>query len=419
MTELDDEKPRAELPPKLKQALNDLTILQPFWATLVLHMELEEKPTSFWTDLGMKTATFATDGRKIYYNRKFSESLSRGVNMMVLAHEAAHPMFMHLTRISVRRPGRSEFYGFRNGKPMFYDPALWNIAGDFVINLALRDCGFELWNPQTWAEAQTGKKSGCLCDPQFTGMTTEQVYNIIEKQQKQNGGGGSNVPQDGITGQDIMAPAEGLSEDQIKEIVSKAATIAKSQGKLPASLENLIKECTEPVYPVYSLLERFIDSNIRDEDYSWHQPNRRYLPYGIIMPTPWSEKISDVTVVYDTSGSVPDEDLQMFHKIAGEILRKLGPKLVRIIQCDAGVHRVDEFRERSEWKTEIKCTGRGGTSFIPPFEWLKEKSITPSCLVYLTDMEGSFPEFAPNYPVMWVATTDHKAPFGFTVQLKS
>jgi predicted metal-dependent peptidase len=322
--------------------------------------------------------------------------------MFVLAHEAGHPMFHHLSRIHTPRPGRSEIYGYRGGKPMHWEPTLYNIAGDHVINIALKDCGFDLWKD-------------CYCDEQYRGMTTEQVYDKLEQKQKDEG---KQLQPDKITGLDIMAPAAGFSEDEVREIVSKAAAIARSQGKLPASLENLIKEATEPQYPVWMLLERFIDSNIRDEDQSFHLPNRRYLPYGIVQPSPFCEKISDVTVVYDTSGSVPDEDLQRFHKITGDILRKLQPQLVRLIQCDAAVHKVDEFKNLSTWATSIKLTGRGGTSFIPPFEELSKKRITPSCLVYLTDMEGSFPDFAPPYPVLWVSTSKGvKAPFGMTIEL--
>jgi len=390
---------------KLKQALNDLTVLHPFWAALVLHMEIREMSPEMAAAIVAdgKKPTFGTDGKNIFYNPKFSESLSRAVNMFALAHEAGHPMFHHLNRIHVPRPGRSEVYGFRGSKPMFYDPTLHNIAGDHVINLVLKDCGFEIWKE-------------CHCDPQFAGMTLEQVYDKLEQKQKASG---KKFSPDGITGSDIMPAADGFSEDEMKEIVVKAAAIAKSQGKLPSSLEALIKEATEPQYPVYMLLERFIDSNIRDEDHSFHVPNRRYLPYGIVMPSPFCEKISDVTVVYDTSGSVGDEELQRFHRITGDILRKLQPQLVRVIQCDASVHKVDEFKNVSSWASGIKPTGRGGTSFRPPFEWLAKRHIHPSCLVYLTDLEGDFPDYAPPYPVLWASTTDHsRAPFGMTLHLK-
>lgn len=409
----------AELKGKLKQALSDLTILHPFWATLVIHMPIDEAKDDLWTNMGA-TPTFATDGRRIFYSKSFSESLSRGVNMFALAHEAGHPMFHHMTRIFNKRAGRNEIYGFREGKPLYWDPTLWNIAGDFIINNALKDCGFELWKPQTLAQALAGGK-GCLCDPQFNGMTTEQVYDKIEQQSKQNqAAGGKGISLDAITGQDIMSPATGFTEEEAKEIIHKAAAIARAQGKLPASLEELIKEATEPQYPVYHVLERFIDSHLRDDDHTWAIPNRKYLPYGILQPSPWSDKVGDVTIFYDTSGSVPGDDLSRFHRVAGDILRYLKPNVVRVGQCDATVHKVDVFErgDLAKWEEGIKMTGRGGTDFRPPFKWLEEQRITPSCLVYLTDMMGTFPDHAPSYPVLWVSTDKSaQAPFGMTIYL--
>lgn len=409
--------------PKLKQAMQNLAILHPFWATLALHMEFVER---------QDIDTFATNGKKIFFNPKFSESLSVGVNMFVIAHESAHPMLHHLTRRLQPRPGDVRVYGHdEKGRPFYWHPGLWNDGGDHVINLMLQECGFDIWKE-------------CLHDARFKGLTTEQVYAILEREQPppppcshcngtgegQDGGGkpcdkcggsgqqaGGKRKGDPLTGRDILSPDEKFSDDEVKEIVSKAAAVAKAQGKLPANLEAMIKEATEPQYPVYRILEQFVDSNLRDEDASFHQPNRRYLPYGIIMPSPYSEKVEDVTVVFDTSGSVPDEDLSRFARITGDILRKLGPKLVRVIQCDARVHVVTEYRNLSDWQSGIKTTGRGGTDFRPPFEWLKERRFTPSCLVYLTDLQGSFPAHAPNYPVLWVATTDERAPFGLTVRL--
>ncbi len=34
-----------------------------------------------------------------------------------------------------------------------------------------------------------------------------------------------------------------------------------------------------------------------------------------------------------------------------------------------------------------------------------------------TDLEGSFPDAAPNHPVLWAATKDHPAPFGEVIPM--
>jgi predicted metal-dependent peptidase len=61
--------------------------------------------------------------------------------------------------------------------------------------------------------------------------------------------------------------------------------------------------------------------------------------------------------------------------------------------------------------------GGGGTSFCPCFEYIEERSIQPQALVVFTDLEGSFPDAAPNHPVLWAATKDHSVPFGEVIQM--
>jgi predicted metal-dependent peptidase len=59
--------------------------------------------------------------------------------------------------------------------------------------------------------------------------------------------------------------------------------------------------------------------------------------------------------------------------------------------------------------TPIK--GGGGTSFAPAFEYLNEHHDIDAA-VYLTDLcSDDFGE-EPNYPVLWVSTTDRDAPWG-------
>jgi predicted metal-dependent peptidase len=67
------------------------------------------------------------------------------------------------------------------------------------------------------------------------------------------------------------------------------------------------------------------------------------------------------------------------------------------------------------------ASGGGGTSFIPPFEWIKanddEEKIDAA--VYLTDLMGSFPREAPPYPVIWCTILPGEVPFGDVVNIPS
>jgi predicted metal-dependent peptidase len=219
-------------------------------------------------------------------------------------------------------------------------------------------------------------------------------------------------------GGDMRAPATDVSEQDWNEIVVKAAAIAKAQGHLPASIEGIITEATEPQYPFYLILEQFIDECTKGDDYSWHKPHRDYFSRGIIMPGPYDESISHVVIAFDTSGSVDDESLTRFARITGDIMRRLKPKRLTLIMCDAGIEEdsVLEVNDWRDWPREVKTTGRGGTSFKPVFDWVRENRISPSCLVYMTDMYGDFPTDPIAYPVFWASTSKGEtAPMGRTV----
>ncbi|MHA2501978.1 MAG: VWA-like domain-containing protein, partial [Candidatus Kariarchaeaceae archaeon] len=60
--------------------------------------------------------------------------------------------------------------------------------------------------------------------------------------------------------------------------------------------------------------------------------------------------------------------------------------------------------------------GRGGTSFIPVFQWVENRGDIPDLLIYFTDGYGSYPPSEPGYPVVWVMTTDHMPPWGDLIE---
>jgi predicted metal-dependent peptidase len=61
----------------------------------------------------------------------------------------------------------------------------------------------------------------------------------------------------------------------------------------------------------------------------------------------------------------------------------------------------------------------GGTAFGPALAALDEDEEPPACVVYLTDLYGSFPEEPPTMPVIWLVfgNAEPKAPFGRVVPL--
>lgn len=212
---------------------------------------------------------------------------------------------------------------------------------------------------------------------------------------------------------------KGDSKDCAKEVVKQAVKQAvdeaeRHQGHTPAGLDDYIKELLKPpVIPWQQVLRKFVALSVKaGHKLSWKKPNRRYgeeqkghLP---------SRKLA-LTLVIDTSGSIGDNDFQDFLAEIRAIQNSYKSDIT-ILECDAEVQK--EYKLSKYKKVDTKFKGRGGTSFQPPFIYVKEKRIKTDALIYFTDMYGDFPPKKPNYPVMWVSVTEiDKAPFGLVLSI--
>jgi predicted metal-dependent peptidase len=107
--------------------------------------------------------------------------------------------------------------------------------------------------------------------------------------------------------------------------------------------------------------------------------------------------------------------LRLFEAEARSILEGQRPERVYVFYFDAAVHKVDTYEAGQQ--IDLGPVGGGGTEFGPCFEWLDERGIRPQALVFLTDLYGSFPPFAPAYPVLWASTGSLRAPFGEVIPM--
>ena len=126
--------------------------------------------------------TACTNGRDERYGRKFIKELSDKELNFVVAHEASHKMYRHL---STWKKLHDE------------DASLANSACDYVINLMLKDLDPEgrIIQMPKWdkdipaAKVKKGDPMG-LIDERFRGMNTKQVFDILKQEQEESGEGG-------------------------------------------------------------------------------------------------------------------------------------------------------------------------------------------------------------------------------------
>jgi len=74
------------------------------------------------------------------------------------------------------------------------------------------------------------------------------------------------------------------------------------------------------------------------------------------------------------------------------------------------------YEARSKRDIQFKIKGRGGTSFEPVFDYIRENKMFPDVLIYLTDGYALVSLEKPPYPVIWVTTGSTNFPFGEVIE---
>jgi len=91
-----------------------------------------------------------------------------------------------------------------------------------------------------------------------------------------------------------------------------------------------------------------------------------------------------------------------------------------VLDCDTRIHA--EYRIAPGDECPLDAKGGGGTAFEPAFDRVRElldEGEQIAGMIYLTDLDGSFPAEPAEYPVLWAAYgTDGIAPFGRTIRVK-
>lgn len=387
-------------PIKLTQLKTAMLLYVPFFASLLLDM-LTLKVGKFPELFGGDKGTAATDGKTIWFDEDFLASLRLPEAVGVTCHEIAHCMWMHMAR--------GKQYKDTGFDGEAFDPRLWNIAGDYVINDMLK-------------ASDVGELPSCaLLDKRYThDMLVDNVYRELKKNPPPQGG--NPIDGDGNDGSTldhhILSPGV-MSDAEWKRAVQTAADAAKAMGKMPAALARFVDQLMNPQVRWQDKLRFHVTRAVSRETTSWKSPHRRRLVIqGVYLPSYTGFAAGEIVVAVDTSGSIGQRELTTFFSELAGILDDCKPERVWVLGCDAAVNSVEELyagHDLASYPPEVK--GGGGTAFEPVFNWIEENGIEPASLIYFTDMYGSFPEHAPSYPVIWCATTDHPAPWGELVRI--
>lgn len=131
----------------ISASLLRLRMKSPFFATIALFAKFVPS---------QQIETAATDGKDIFYNPDFLNSLPTAQQDGLLLHEVLHAALMHVLRRGVR------------------DHILWNIASDIAVNgIIMQQAVFEL-------------PPGRLRDKELEHFSAEEIYELLLKDNSKN-----------------------------------------------------------------------------------------------------------------------------------------------------------------------------------------------------------------------------------------
>lgn len=203
--------------------------------------------------------------------------------------------------------------------------------------------------------------------------------------------------------------AKDFSDKMREAVIATAQQIERQQGNLPAHIAQIVKGLMKPEIKWQELLAQFV-TKCFGTDRHWLPPNRRHVYKKMYLPSRRSEKIKGVVAI-DTSGSTQGDLKKFMSELVG-LVSSFGGYSLTLIQCDAEVDSVEvydsderPFEVEDEKNFQFVFGGGGGTSFIPPFEYVLENDVEADFMLYLTDGYGPSPEKNElGIPVMWILT---------------
>ena len=159
-------------------------------------------------------------------------------------------------------------------------------------------------------------------------------------------------------------------------------------GKLGANGNRRFDELMQPQVNWREVLREFIQTTCTGNDYStWKRPNRRYIGAGVYLPSGISERVDELVLAIDTSGSISDHAVALFLSEVQSICATVKPDKVRVLYWG---HEVvgDESYATHELDTLVKSTevrGGGGTDVECVVEYMGKHKINPQATIILTD----------------------------------
>ncbi len=319
--------------------------------------------------------TAATDGKNIYYNSEFTNSLTEKEQIFLFAHELCHIALNHIYR--------------SEGK----DHETWNTATDAVINsyltqkdgLPLIEGGVDIKDAYMYDaeqlyekllkekqdnenENKKSKDNNNSNEDKQVGHDSHTMWEdaVKKKHKQEENKENHSTPKEQKIEQDIekmgkigekkiFEENEKLRDEQLEKLRKSLAQQSTSYGNSSLADQRNISDIGNAI-PLINWT-RLLKSAIKiDEDWSYLNPE---LESGIIMPTIDPIEKNETEIVLDTSGSIDDDLLRNFLRECKNILKE---SKVKVGCFDTKFYGFSEVKSSKDIEN-LKFQGGGGTDF--------------------------------------------------------
>lgn len=330
--------------------------------------------------------TACTDGVDEKYGEAFLNKLMLPEVRGLKLHEGLHKVFKHTVR--------GLPYWKKNAK-------LANMAADYVVNdviMNIKDKAF------------IKLPDGGLYDPKFHGWSYPEIYRHLEKEEEQGGqgnGAGQSFDEHDMSNAEQMS-AEEMKEyvDQVNEAIHQGGLLAGRFGqKLPRS----VTETLQPKVDWTTALREFVSSIAQGNDeHTYRKFDKRMILDDIIQPGVMSEKIGDIVVAIDTSGSISASMINEFASELQSICEQVNPDALRVMWWDTTVSSEQVFTPENfnDITKLLKPTGGGGTCVSCVSKHIIERNYKADCVLVFTDghVEDDI-KWDVMCPTLWLVTS--------------
>ena len=331
--------------------------------------------------------TAYTDGVNKKYGRAFIEKLDDDELRALVVHENLHVALKQIQRFK---------------KEWKEDPMLLNTSADYVVNDII--CNLEDSNFLRLPK-------GGLYDDKYHNWSVREVMNDLKQKQEQGQQPQSSMDEHDFESGEMGENGQPMSAEEQKKL-SKTIDRALREGsilagRLGAKVPRNITDLLEAKVDWKTVLRDFIMSQMKGTDeYTWRKYNKRLVANDIYMPSMEDERVGELTIAIDTSGSIGQDELNAFTSELVSICSVSTPEKVRILWWDTEVHGEQTFDESQYDNIAklIKPQGGGGTDLSCVVNHINKENINSQAIIVLTDGYFSTPEWNTAIPTLIVTT---------------